>query len=89
MTFNYKRNKYGEVDERNSLASLWGDHMKAHIHFDDAQTSAPMVDLVVVRHILAHSIEYDWTLEHFDIESAFQHERCNTRTLCTLDKWPG
>lgn len=75
MTFNYKRNKMGEVEERKSHASLRGDLMKAHIHFDPAQTSAPMVDRVAVRLILAQSVDHGWTLEHFDIESDFLHER--------------
>lgn len=69
LTFAYKRDRYGNVEERKSRASISDDLLIAHFHFNPAHTSAPMIDRVSVRMIIG------WTLEHFDITSAFLHER--------------
>lgn len=73
-SFNYKRRKDGSIEERKSSASKRGDQMRAHIQFDPACTSAPMVDRMAVRMVIAHSVENGWTLEHVDVRSAFLHE---------------
>lgn len=48
--------------------------MRAHVHLDPASTSAPMVDRMAARMVIAHSVEHGWRLEHLDVRSAFLHE---------------
>lgn len=75
LSFAYKRDKSGEIEERKSRASLRGDKMVANIHYDPGCTSAPMVDRIAARMVICHNFQHGWWLEHFDVKSAFLHEK--------------
>lgn len=75
LTFNYKRSKDGSVEERKSRASVRGDQMKPGVHFNPDCTSAPMVDRMAARMVLAHNVAHQWNLEHLDVKIAFLHEK--------------
>lgn len=79
LSFNYKRDKAGDIEERKSRASLRGDLMLEHVHFDPKCTSAPMVDRIAARMVISHNVENGWVLEHLDVKSAFLHEKYRYR----------
>lgn len=74
LSFAYKRGSTGDIEERKSRASIQGNRMKPHQHFDPKCTSAPMVDRCATRMFVVHSVEKGWPMERFDIHSAFLHE---------------
>lgn len=49
ISFNYKRNKYGSMEERKSRPSVRGDQMFPNLHYDPECTYAPMVGRIAVR----------------------------------------
>lgn len=74
VSFNYKRNMYGTIEELKSRPSLRGDQMLPHFHFNSEKTSAPMVGRISARLVVIHSVGHGCILEHFDIWSAFLHK---------------
>lgn len=74
LSFNYKRHKSGDIEERKSRAAIRGDTMLPYTHYDPACTSAPMVERMAVRIVIRYSIEGNWILEHMDVTSEFLHE---------------
>lgn len=75
LSFNYKRDEQGGIEECKARGSVRGEMMKPHVHFDPQCTSAPMVDRVAARMVIAHVVKNGWTLEHMDIHSAFINEK--------------
>lgn len=74
LMFNYKRRKYGTIEERKTRASIRGYQMKSRVYFDPACTSAPMVDRMVARMFVSLGVERVLVLEHLDVPSAFSHD---------------
>lgn len=60
LTFNYKRSKNGEVEERKSRASLRGDIMSAGKHYNTDHASAPMVYRTAVRMVISYCVDKGW-----------------------------
>lgn len=73
LSFSYKRSADGSKEPK-SWSSIQGNRMKQNVHFDQDCTSPTMVERCVTRMVVAHSVENEWTLEPFDIHSAFLHE---------------
>lgn len=48
--------------------------MLSGIHYDANCASALMVDLIAVLMVISYTVNKVWTLEHFDVKSAFLHE---------------
>lgn len=49
--------------------------MLPNIHYHPTKTTMPMVGRVAFHMVNSHNAENCWILEHFDIRSAFLHER--------------
>ena len=45
------------------------------VHYDPDQTTTYMAEKKSVRHLLALCAAKNWVIEHFDITSAYLHER--------------
>lgn len=74
MTYKYKRDATGHIEERKARCAVRGDLMKPHIHYDPDTTATFAEDKTTIRLILAHAAAHRLPLEHFDISSAFLHE---------------
>lgn len=57
LSFNYKRDNEGGIEEHKSCASIRRDQMIANIHFDPKCTSATMVDRMATRMVVAYCLE--------------------------------
>ena len=75
MTYRYKRDKNGNIVERKARCSIRGDLMRPNIHFDPAATTAHLTDKQTIRTVFAIIAQIGLQAEHFDITSAFKHEK--------------
>ena len=75
MTYRYKRDNIGNINERKARCSVRGDLMKPHIHFEPNHTAAHLSDKMTIRVIFALIANRKLIAEHFDITMAFPHER--------------
>lgn len=75
MTYRYKRDPNSAVNEDKARCSVRGDLMKPHVHFNPAHKAPHMADKSTFRLLLALKAAGNLKCEHFDITSAYIHEK--------------
>lgn len=73
LSFNYKRDRNGTMENCKSRGSMRGDGMLPGVHYDSKSTSAPMVDRIAARMVVRYTVDKGWHIDHIDVKSAFLH----------------
>lgn len=75
MTYQYKRSQDSKISERKARFSARRDRMKPGVNYDRDGTTTNMAGKTCVRALIAISGAKQWAVEHFDITSAYLHEK--------------
>eukprot|EP00178_Gracilaria_changii_P023027 TRINITY_DN68_c0_g1_i13.p1 TRINITY_DN68_c0_g1~~TRINITY_DN68_c0_g1_i13.p1 ORF type:complete len:1094 (-),score=78.92 TRINITY_DN68_c0_g1_i13:769-4050(-) len=75
MLYRYKRSADGTILQRKARCNLRGDLMQPGLHFDPKNITTYTADRTTQRLLIAAHVTYKFPLEHFDIKSAYLHEK--------------
>ena len=75
MTYRYKLSPDGKITQRKAKRSARGDRMKPSIHYDQDSTTTYMAEKTSFQALIAIAAAKQWAVEHFDITSAYLHEK--------------
>ena len=75
MLYRYKRAEDGTILQRKARCNIRGDLMKPGIHFNPQHTTTYTADRSTQRLLFALHANNKMPIEHFDIKSAYLHEK--------------